>query len=370
MSNLTQSSDFSSIVLNNTPLIDVRAPIEFVKGAFPHAVNFPLINDNERHLIGIKYKQEGNAEAVKLGHKLVSGEVKQERVQAWNDFLEANPHAKLYCFRGGQRSKIAQEWMDESGKEIVRLKGGYKAFRNYLMQAIEESPTRFAPLVLGGRTGSGKTLFLKNIKNSIDLEALANHRGSSFGRKTTPQPTQINFENALAYDLIQKLEKGFENLLFEDEGKFVGSLYIPKTFAAYLSEAPLIILETADEERIQITFDEYILSAQESYKILFKEAYLREWKSDIESAMQRISRRLGSQRYKIVCDIFENAFQEQIVSGGLEAYKEWIAYLLKEYYDPMYDYQILKHSQRIVFRGTDEEVQNYLKTRMKQDRLV
>ncbi len=360
MSNLEQSSDFRSIVLHNTPLIDVRAPVEFHKGAFAHAINLPLINDEERHLIGIKYKQEGNAEAVKLGLELVSGGVKKERIQAWSDFMDANPHAKLYCFRGGQRSRISQAWISESGKEIVRLKGGYKAFRNFLMQEIQDAPSRFTPLILGGRTGSGKTLLLKKVENSIDLEALANHRGSSFGRKLTPQPSQINFENALAYDLIQSLDKGFQSLIFEDEGRRVGSVYIPKTFADYLSRAPLIVLETPDEERVQITFFEYIVSEQENYEKMFEEDALDEWRKDIQNAMQRISKRIGLERYKIVCALFENAFKEQQKSGNLELYKEWIRYLLKEYYDPMYDYQILQQASRVVFRGSHDAILEYL----------
>lgn len=134
MSSKTQNDDFKSIVLNNTPLIDVRAPVEFQKGAFKNSVNLPLINNEERHAIGIKYKEQGNAEAVKLGHKLVNEEVKENRVKAWLDFKTQHPDALLYCFRGGQRSKISQEWMKESAKDNIRLKGGYKAFRSYLMQ--------------------------------------------------------------------------------------------------------------------------------------------------------------------------------------------------------------------------------------------
>ena len=366
MSNFAQSSDFKSIVLNNTPLIDVRAPVEFIKGAFPHAVNLPLMNDEERHVVGIKYKKDGNAEAVKLGHKLVSGDVKAQRVQAWSNFMELNPKAMLYCFRGGQRSKISQEWIGETQKDIVRLKGGYKAFRNFLMNEIEESPKHFKPIILGGRTGSGKTIFLKKIQNAIDLEGLANHRGSSFGRQITPQPTQIDFENNLAYNLIQKLDKGFEHLLFEDEGKFVGSLYIPKNFATYLSQAPLVILETPTQERVEITFSEYIVSAQENYKNVFQDDYLSEWKNDIQDAMKRISKRIGSQRYKIMCDIFDKAMQEQINNETLDMYKEWIEYLLREYYDPMYDYQIQKHASKILFRGSSEEIISHFNKELKR----
>jgi tRNA 2-selenouridine synthase len=270
--------------------------------------------------------------------------------------MAAHPDALLYCFRGGQRSKISQEWLSDAGKEIVRLKGGYKAFRNYLLEEIEQSPRHFRPVILGGRTGSGKTILLKQMQNSIDLEGLANHRGSSFGRKITPQPAQIDFENRLAYALIQKLDKGFKQLVFEDEGKNVGNVYIPKAFAGYLSEGPLLILETPTQERIEITFDEYVTEAQKMYRQTGSDDALKEWKEDILGAMKRIERRLGSQRHREVSDIFENAFDEQIRNGSLDAYREWVAYLLKEYYDPMYDYQIQKRAEQVTFRGCAEEV--------------
>jgi tRNA 2-selenouridine synthase len=359
VSRLPLSNDFKSIVLNRTPLIDVRAPVEFANGAFPNAVNLPLINDEERHLIGICYKEEGNTEAVKLGHRLVSGEIRDERIQAWTDFISSHPDAKLYCFRGGQRSKISQEWISETGREITRLKGGYKAFRNYLLEQIETSPTRFSPIVLGGRTGSGKTILLKKLHNAIDLEGLANHRGSSFGRKVTAQPTQINFENALAYELIEKLEQGCRELVFEDEGKNVGTLYIPKSLAAYLAQAPRVILETPTHERVETTFDEYVTQAQMMYAEAGYEEPLQEWSKDIRLAMERIMKRIGSERYTKVCALFENALREQSEKGLLESYKEWAQYLLEEYYDPMYDYQIEKRAEQIVFRGSAEEILHY-----------
>lgn len=355
MSELMLSSDFKSIVLNSTPLIDVRAPVEFLKGSFPYAVNLPLINDKERHEIGICYKNNGNNEAVKLGHKLVSGKVKEERVGAWTDFRRAHPNAMLFCFRGGQRSKISQEWLSQSGDDITRLKGGYKAFRNYLLDELEESSKHFKPIILGGRTGCGKTILLKKLENSIDLEGLANHRGSSFGRKLTPQPSQINFENTLAYDLIQKLDKGYQHLIFEDEGKRIGGLYIPQNFANYLAQAPLIILETPMIERVEITFKEYVAQAQKMYV-----NSLSEWKDEIMGAMDRIKRRLGNQRHQEVCELFENSCHEQITSGSLDTHKEWIEYLLREYYDPMYDYQIQKRASQVAFRGSGEEVVTFL----------
>ena len=360
MSDLPLSDDFKSIVLENRPLIDVRAPIEFESGAFPHSINLPLMNDKERHLVGIRYKEQGNNAAVELGQSLVSGSSKDARIKAWCDFAEIHPNAMLYCFRGGQRSQISQEWMKEAGTPIVRLKGGYKAFRRYLIEETERSCDSFKPILLGGRTGSGKTILLQQIQNAIDLEALANHRGSSFGRHITPQPTQINFENALAYELIQKLESDFKYLVFEDEGKNIGRNYLPDTFAECLSQAPLIILETPMRERVEITFEEYVTAAQKKYQKAGYSDPLNDWKLDIERAIERIKKRLGGLRYQNLCDIFESAVAEQIKSRSLDAHKEWVEYLLREYYDPMYDYQIRKRSEQVVFRGSSEEILSYL----------
>jgi tRNA 2-selenouridine synthase len=352
--------DFRSIVLNKTPLIDVRAPIEFKKGAFLNAVNLPIMSDEERHLVGICYKNRGNAKAVELGHRLVSGEIKEERIQAWLDFMDANPDALLYCFRGGQRSRISQEWIRQSGREIVRLKGGYKAFRSYLIGELEHSHQHFKPIILGGRTGSGKTIQLKEMPNAIDLEGLANHRGSSFGQKITPQTSQINFENNLTYELIQKIEDGFKYLVFEDEGRHIGNVFMPDSFISAMSEAPLVILDTPMEERIDITLNEYVIEAQKSYESAGFENPLASWRQSIESAMFRIIRRLGNQRHDELTKIFETAFQKQQNDGSFEGYREWVEYLLVNYYDPMYDYQIQKRSDKVVFRGRAAEVLEYI----------
>ena len=353
--------DFKSIVLNNTPLIDVRAPVEFKKGAFLNAVNFPIMSDEERHEVGICYKNEGNAKAIELGHKLVSGDIKELRVKAWLDFMDANPDALLYCFRGGQRSKIAQQWIGERGREIVRLKGGYKAFRGYLLSEIESSCEHFKPIILGGRTGSGKTIELKRLQNAIDLEGLANHRGSSFGQKITPQTSPIDFENNLAYKLIQKREEGFETLVFEDEGKHIGNVFMPESFTRVMLKSPLVILETPLDDRVEITLREYVIEAQKTYEALGFADALKTWQESIQNAMNRIKKRLGNQKYSEVFAIFEDAFQEQKRSGSYEKHKEWIEYLLHEYYDPMYDYQIQKRAHLVAFRGDAKEVYEYVK---------
>ncbi len=352
--------NFERIVLEGTPLIDVRAPVEFARGAFEGAVNLPLMNDKERELVGIRYKQNGNASAVALGHQLVSGKIKESRIRAWCDFIDAHPDAMLYCFRGGQRSEIAQQWLYEHGYTITRLKGGYKAFRAFLIAQLETMQGRLRPIRLGGYTGSGKTLLLNELEASIDLEALAKHRGSTFGAMLTPQPTQINFENALAFALIRTLHQGYTTLLFEDEGRHIGKCYLPPKFYQLLSNAPLVILETALEERIDITLEAYVIEAQQDYAAHYEGSGLGKWKASILSALQRIRKRLGIQRFEQIVQRFEDACAHQINTGDFSLHRIWIEQLLVEYYDPMYDYQLKQYKEKILFRGEKEALKEYL----------
>jgi len=360
---LPLTEDFRKIVLENRPLIDVRAPVEFEKGAFPTSVNLPLMDDEERRLVGIKYKNEGNEAAIRLGHKLVQGETKEARVQAWKEYITEHPDAYLYCFRGGQRSGISQQWLSDAGIDITRLKGGYKAFRHFLSTEAEAVTAKTHTLIIGGRTGSGKTLLLPFLDNAIDLEGLANHRGSSFGRFITPQPTQINFEDALAYQLIQFDAKNHKNLVIEHESHNIGRVHIPKPIYSNFEKGELIILETGIEKRTEITHYEYVEEALRNYEESFAEAGAQKWADDINGAFDRIKKRLGSERYLHLKKVFADAFEEQKQSGEIEAHKVWVESLLTDYYDPMYDYQIEKSPITVVFRGNDQEVIEYIKSR-------
>ena len=356
---LPTTNDFRQIVLDEVPLIDVRAPIEFEKGAFPTAINLPLMNDEERKKVGIRYKENGNEAAVKLGHQLVSGEVKVARIVAWVEQLEQHPNSLLYCFRGGQRSQISQQWItDEMGQDIPRLEGGYKAFRNYLLDHLAPENIQSIPVILGGRTGTGKTILLQTLDNRIDLEAIANHRGSSFGRFTTPQPTPIDFENRLAWDLIHHDAAGYQSMILEDEGRNIGDRYLPEPLVDHFKKAEVVLLERSMEERVQITFDEYVTVAQGDYRTLHgEETGVDEWFSYMDQCITRIKKRLGGLRYQQIRDLLRMAHE----SGDPEQHKAWIEPLLRDYYDPMYDYQLQNKSDRIVFRGNETAVNDYLR---------
>jgi len=349
--------DFRSIVLENRPLLDVRAPVEFDKGAFSNATNIPIMTDEERHLIGIRYKNNGNEAAVALGEELIDGEPRAERTAKWKAFIQANPDAYLYCFRGGQRSRITQAWLVDEGIMITRLKGGYKAFRNYLLSESERIAKKSDVIIIGGRTGSGKTLLLHDLENSIDLEKLANHRGSSFGSFISSQPKQIDFENSLSYALIQHEAKGYKQLIIEHESKNIGYANIPKeVFESLQKNASLIILETPIQTRVDITYDEYVTQSLLSYHASFGQEGEKHWFEDVGAGLSRIQKRLGSERYLHIKNTFERAYHD----NNWEGHKAWIEVLLAEYYDPMYDYQIEKSPIPILFRGDDKEIKAYL----------
>ncbi|MGB2002837.1 MAG: rhodanese-like domain-containing protein, partial [Porticoccaceae bacterium] len=125
-------NNYRQLLLDDTAMIDVRAPVEFVSGALPSATNLPLMNDDERHQVGIRYKNNGQQSAIELGHQLIHGEIKQQRLQAWQDFMQANANGVLYCARGGLRSQLTQEWLAEAGVECPKVEGGYKSLRGFL----------------------------------------------------------------------------------------------------------------------------------------------------------------------------------------------------------------------------------------------
>lgn len=186
MASRPDTDDYLSLFLNDVPLMDVRAPVEFSRGSFPNTENAPLMNDEERHRVGICYKEKGQDKAIELGHQLVSGDIKAQRIEAWKRFVARHPEGYLFCFRGGLRSRLTQEWIRDAGIDYPLVKGGYKALRRFLIDSLEAQVKSGEFRILSGRTGTGKTRVLQQLPNPVDLEGLANHRGSSFGRQVTP----------------------------------------------------------------------------------------------------------------------------------------------------------------------------------------
>ncbi|WP_456376666.1 tRNA 2-selenouridine(34) synthase MnmH [Thiolapillus sp.] len=357
-------SNFRELFLKDTAFLDVRAPIEFKAGAFPGASNIPLLNDKERHLIGLCYKEQGQSAAIDLGKNLIDGQPKAMRTEQWQAFAQQHPEGVLYCFRGGMRSRIAQEWIHEAtGIAYPRIKGGYKALRNFLLQEINISIAEIQPIVLGGRTGAGKTVVIRQLQNSIDLEGLAWHRGSAFGGHATPQPSQIDFENSLSIELIRHRAAQNSKLVLEDESKAVGSRHLPPLLYERMSLGPLVIMDTPLQERIDNSIQEYVTSTLAEYQAAFgMEEGFQKWADCASYSLQRISKRLGSMRYKEMASKLRHAIDYLQRTGSPEAHREWVSQLLTEYYDPMYDYQTSQKKDRIVYSGSMADVLDYFRS--------
>lgn len=363
---LPQVNDLHKLFVSGVALLDTRAPVEFAEGAFPSAVSLPLMSDAERKAIGTCYKTAGQDAAIKLGLELVSGEVKAQRVRQWQQFVADHPDGVLYCFRGGLRSRITQQWIyQQTGISYPRVQGGYKAMRRYLLQQLEALPAQIQPLILSGRTGSGKTILLKTLQQQIDLEGLANHRGSAFGPQVTPQPTQIDFENKLAIQLLQKVAAGQQTLVFEDESPNIGSVHLPKTLFQRLSQAQLVMLEVSNEERAALSYQEYVLDMVAAFnrQCGSEERGLQAFSDYLLGSLDKIKRRLGGARHAAVRKMMMDALDTQQWNGNTAAHQQWVEFILFDYYDPMYDYQIAKKSERLVFRGDKAAVREYLAER-------
>lgn len=359
------TADFRDIFLRNAPLMDTRAPVEFSQGAFPNTVNLPLMTDAERQKVGTCYKQQGQQAAIALGHQLVSGSTKLQRIAAWAQFADAHPDGYLYCFRGGLRSQITQQWLKaEAGIDYPRVIGGYKAMRQFLINTTQSAVAQCGFVVVGGMTGTGKTEVIAQFANNLDLEGHANHRGSSFGKHATPQPAQIAFENALAVDLLQKRARGFEQFVLEDEGRTVGSCSVPLELYQGMQQFPLIWLEDSLANRVERILRDYVIDLRAEFVALHGvEAGFTLFAAQLQKNLAAIVKRLGGERYQRLATIMDNALAQQQQDGNVDLHRDWIEGLLNEYYDPMYEYQRQQKAERVEFVGDRNAVSEYLRAR-------
>ena len=356
-------SDYRDIFLRDVPMIDTRAPVEYKRGSFPHTVNLPLMDDSERQRVGTCYKNKGQQAAIALGHELVSGDIKQQRIQAWAEFARNHPDGMLFCFRGGLRSQISQQWLaSEAGVQYPRVIGGYKAMRTFLIGQIETAVRECRFVLIGGLTGTGKTEVLVQLDNAIDLEHHANHRGSSFGKHATPQPPQIGFENALAIDVLKRRAAGQQQFVLEDESRLIGTCQLPLPLHQLMAQLPLVWLEDSLESRVERILADYVVDLCAEYVALYgADKGPANYAERLRQSLANIRKRLGLQRYQELDAIMAAALEQQLGSGDVARHRDWIAPLLSEYYDPMYAYQRSKKDERIVFSGNHREVTEYLK---------
>ena len=309
-------TDFRNLT---SPIIDVRSPSEFYQGHWPGAVNIPLFSDSERETIGKSYKKESRLKAILQGLKVTIPNAKnllEIILQITTKKEGKNKSLRIYCWRGGMRSS-AFAWLARTiGIRTYLLKGGYKNYRKWVLNQFEtDLPIR----LLGGKTGTRKTDLLNQINTDkifvIDLEGIANHRGSSFGALgMDEQPSTQQFENIIAESIDKFHKSNAIEIWLEAESSNLGKCRIPISLYTKMKRASTLEIIKTQNERVDNLVKVYSQNSQ----------------ADLKDAINRIRKRLGPQRTKEALDAIEN--------------KEWskACKAMLNYYDKCYEYELAK----------------------------
>jgi len=322
-----QSSELKEFKGFKGLLIDVRSPDEYYKGHMPNSINIPIFNNEERVYIGKKYKNAGRRKAILEGlnivydkldmliEKLISAE---KKYFSKNNNINSEKLIKVYCARGGMRSLSINWLLKRIRYNSITLKGGYKSYRNWVLESFK---TNRNITIIGGKTGTGKTKLLNILKNKnyqvIDLESLANHRGSSFGwLGMKKQPSSEHFENLLAENLDRFSKE--RRILVESESANIGKCRIPFEFYKQMKNSPRLEIIKNKQSRLNELIGTYSVFN----------------KDDLKNSILKIAKRLGPQRTKKAIVSLEKEDWEGVCDSVLE------------YYDKCYDYE-LENSENV-----------------------
>jgi len=305
----------------NGPLIDVRSPSEYYKGHMPNSINIPLFDNEERAIIGRIYKKNGKEVAVRQGLIFVERNI-ETILNSIFECIENHKYnnrendkgdslIRIYCARGGMRS-LSIGWLLEKFKlNIILLRGGYKNYRRWI---IESFSNNYNLVVIGGKTGTGKTKLLKllekNEYQTIDLEGFACHRGSTFGGLgNNEQPTNEHFENMIAEKLNSF--KKYDHIFIEAESANIGKCKVPNELFNQMKIAQRIEIIRSESNRLDELIRTYSIFEQ----------------NELEESILRIKKRLGPQRTKIAIKSIKE--------------KKWdiVCKTVLEYYDKCYEYE-------------------------------
>ncbi|MBL0309568.1 MAG: tRNA 2-selenouridine(34) synthase MnmH [Bacteroidetes bacterium] len=300
-------------------MIDVRSEGEYEYGHIPQAVNMPLFNNEERKIVGTLYKQQGKEEAIIMGRQIA-----EKKIPGFLEFVVGHKKSErvfVHCWRGGMRSEGVAMLLHQHGYKVSVLKGGYKSYRHRVLNILAE-PFRF--IVLGGKTGSGKTDVLQQLKQRgaqmVDLEALAQHKGSAFGALgQAAQPSTEHFENLVAEEM--KYFDRNKPVWVEDESRTIGRVFLDLNLWNHMRVSPLFVIELPEEIRLKKLIREY-----GSFSI-----------EELKESITKIKKRLGNEQWKLAIDALASGDVPQAVQIALR------------YYDKAYEKGIaLKDTKNII----------------------
>jgi len=315
---------------STSPILDVRTAAEYAQACIPAAYSFPIFTNEERAEIGTAYKKISKKQAIKIGLTYFGSRLKQMVVDAEaiiNKYPNANNTLLIHCWRGGMRSSALAWLLDFYGFNVYVLEGGYKAYRNWVLQQLLH-PFKFN--VIGGYTGSGKTEILAAIASkglqTVDIEAIAKHKGSAFGNLTAiKQPTQEQFENNLLaallpyYTITEELFVQEKPIWIEDESRRIGNNYLSNEFYENKQRQPFYFVEISKEKRANYILQQYGNNKQ----------------NVLIDATLRIQKKLGGLLTKQVVNYF-------IENDYLAAFS-----LLLIYYDKLYGAAASEHPNKM-----------------------
>ncbi|MBL7804830.1 MAG: tRNA 2-selenouridine(34) synthase MnmH [Saprospiraceae bacterium] len=308
---------------NTRVLLDVRSPGEYAQGHIPDAISFPLFTDAERAKVGTLYKQQGKDVAFTVGLDIVGPKMAGFVRRASQ--IAPGKQIAVHCWRGGQRSRSMAWLLRAAGFDVAVLNGGYKVYRRFVLDFFERSPCQL--IVVGGRTGAGKTRVLHALRalgeQVVDLEALARHKGSSFGSiGEDGQPTVEQFENDL-FDAFQQLDWS-KKIWLENESRSIGRVYIPEGLWKRMKNSPLLNIEIPHTDRVKNLVRDYAAFPA----------------GELEQAFLRIDKKLGGLRLNEALEALRLGHYERAAEIALAYYDKTYQHGLDN--NPSPDIRILK----------------------------
>ena len=306
-----------ALKLDKPIFIDMRSPSEFANGAIPGAVNLPLLDDVERSEVGTIYRLTGPEAAKRQGLALVSAKL-PGLVDGIREHYRSGRTVVVYCWRGGMRSKSVVGILEIMGIPAYQLSGGYKGYRRYVLDSLDSFVVTPPVFTLCGSTGVGKTTLLTLLADRgapvIDLERLANHRGSVFGSVGLGQPATAQTFDAHILQELNRLNDA-PYIIVECESKRIGNVYLPEALFSAMNRGPKILAHADVETRVTRLIDEYV------------DLYNRRH-GEIHASLLALRKRLGGARTQALVAAFDAGEVREVVRT-----------LLVDYYDPLYGYE-------------------------------
>ncbi|MEM9808336.1 MAG: tRNA 2-selenouridine(34) synthase MnmH [Cyanobacteria bacterium P01_D01_bin.56] len=311
---MTQLLSINDFWQASGPILDVRSPGEYAQGHLPKAVSFPLFSDEERAQVGTCYKQKGKETAIELGLELVGPKMAQLVKQA--KVLAPERQVRVHCWRGGMRSGSVGWLLATSGLDVKLLEGGYKAFRNWVKTTLAiPRPV----IIVGGMTGTGKTDILHALRTLgeqvLDLEGLANHRGSSYGAlMQPPQPSTEQFENLIAEQWIEFDPQ--RPIWIEAESRRVGTCRVPDEIMHQMEAANTLEIVRSEPERLKLLVEIYGQADSDGLVAATERLQKRLGGLRTQTAVQHIKQGELAAAAAVVLSYYERAYRHDLERRG------------------------------------------------------